>query len=71
MGIERFERLIIDLYYCRKTFKETVQRYVASSFTLPEKSVFKTFVKEPNLKGLLIVDNEQKFEKLLLEEFPL
>lgn len=71
MGIERFERLVIDLYYCRKTLKENVHRYVASSFTLPESSIFKTFVKEPNLKGLPIVDNEQKLEKLLLGEYPL
>lgn len=71
MGMERFERLVTDLYYCRKMFKETVQRYAASSFSLPEKSAFKIFVKEPDLKGIPIVDNEQKLEKLLLGEYPL
>jgi hypothetical protein len=63
MGMERFERLIVDLLYCRKTFNETVERYVASSLTLPEDSMFKTFVKRPNLKGLAIIDNDKKFEK--------
>ena len=43
MGMDRFERLIVDLLYCRKTFNETVERYVASSLTLPEDSIFKTF----------------------------
>ena len=71
MGMERFERLIIDLLYCRKTFNETVERYVASSLTLPEDSMFKTFVKRPNLKGLAIIDNDDKFEKFLLGNYPL
>ena len=71
MGMERFERLIVDLLYCRKTFNETVERYVASSLTLPEDSMFKTFVKRPNLKGLAIIDNDDKFEKFLLGNYPL
>ena len=71
MGIDRFERLIVDLFYCRKTFNETVDRYVASSLTLPEDSAFKTFVKRPNLKGLTIIDNDDKFDKFLLGNYPL
>lgn len=71
MGIERFERLVIDLCYNRQTFKENVQRYVSSAYTLPEGSIFKTFVKEPNLKGLPIVNDEQKLERLPLGDYPL
>ena len=71
MGYNRFERLIVDLLYCRRTFNDTVERYVASSLTLPEDSIFKTFVKRPNLKGLAIIDNDDKFEKFLLGNYPL
>ena len=71
MGMDRFERLIVDLLYCRRTFNDTVERYVASSLTLPEDSIFKTFVKRPNLKGLAIIDDVDKFEKFLLGDYPL
>ena len=71
MGMDRFERLIVDLYYCRRTFNETIQRYVAASATLPDDSIFKTFVKLPKLVGLPIVDNADKLEKLLLGDYPL
>lgn len=66
MGIDGFERLIVDLLYCRRTFNETVERYVASSLTLPEDSIFKSFIKRPTLEGFAIIDNEEKIEKLLL-----
>ena len=60
-----------DLLYCRKTFQSTVQRYVASAHTYPEDSIFKSFVKQPYLKGLPIVDDETKHEQFILGVYPL
>ena len=67
MGMERFKRLIIDLLYCRTTFTETVERYFAPPLTLPEDSMFKTFVKRPYLNGLAIIDNEDNLKSSYLE----
>lgn len=71
MGMERFNRLVIDLKFCSKTFAETVQRYVVSSQALPANSVFKSFVKQPTLKGLPVVDNDDTLEYWLLGTYPI
>lgn len=71
MGIDRFERLVIDLRYCRKTFASSVQRYAASAVNLPPYSPFRSFVKEPSLKGLAVADDSQILEMLMIGDYSL
>lgn len=71
MGMERFERLVVDLRYCRRSFMDAVERYVASAQTLPTTSIFKSFIKQPTLKGLPVIDDVEILEKLLLGNYPL
>ena len=71
MGMERFERLVVDLRYCRRSFMDGVEGYVASAQTLPTTSIVKSFIKQPTLKGLPVIDDVEILEKLLLGDYPL
>jgi hypothetical protein len=71
MGIERFERLVDDLRYSRKSFAEALQRYVATAQVLPNTSPFKSFFKQPSLKGFPVIDKGETLECLLLGNYAL
>ena len=68
---ERFDRLVVDLSYCRETFMSTCQRYAESSEGLPKDSPFKSFVKLPKLSGLPVQDNVETLEMLMMGDYPL
>lgn len=68
---ERFDRLVVDLLFCRETFMLTCQRYAESSESLQKDSPFKSFVKLPKLSGLPIQDNIEKLERFILGQYPL
>ena len=68
---ERFDRLVVDLLYCRETFMLTCQRYAESSESLPKDSLFKSFVKLPKLSGLPVQDNVETLERLIMGDYPL
>ena len=71
MGMDRFERMVVDLLFCKKEFTLAVNRYAASAVSLPSESPFKSFIQLRKLEGLPIVDNPDVLEKFVLGNYPL
>lgn len=71
MGMDRFERMVVDLLYCKKEFVLAVNRYAASAVSLPSESPFKSFIQQKKLVGLPIVDNSDVLERFVLGDYPL
>ena len=51
MGMDRFERMVVDLLFCKKDFTLAANRYAASSVSLPSESPFKSFIQLRKLEG--------------------
>jgi hypothetical protein len=71
LGMDRFERMVVDILYCKKDFALAVTRYAASAVLLPSESPFRSFAQQKKLVGLPIVDNPDILERFVLGDYPL